>query len=271
VPTLTTKNNLQCLTERVMTVVQPKMDRNNKVIPITAGRQEPSLPARLVTASRVQTGIRITIAPRLLTWHVRDVTSVLGVHDPRSADAKRNHRSAAYEEDDNAVRYLIANNDRVRVLPDGVPEPEDAELVFARSEELQNGVAKWPLQRLVSIWNKLPQVKRIERFENRRVAVERIWRAIEQIREQFGVSRGRRGRPKSERINKTEIIIGMLRRPDGATLKSLMQATEWQAHSVRGFLSGKLVKQRALQVKSFRRDGDRVYALQDATANNADV
>ena len=40
-----------------------------------------------------------------------------------------------------------------------------------------------------------------------------------------------------------------------------MKVTGWQAHSVRGFISGYLVKKMGLRVKSFRRDGERVYAV----------
>jgi hypothetical protein len=40
-----------------------------------------------------------------------------------------------------------------------------------------------------------------------------------------------------------------------------MAATGWQAHSVRGFISGQLIKKLGLRVRSFRRDGERVYAI----------
>jgi hypothetical protein len=39
----------------------------------------------------------------------------------------------------------------------------------------------------------------------------------------------------------------------------MMAATQWQARSVRGFISGQLGKRMGLPVESFRRDGDRVY------------
>lgn len=41
---------------------------------------------------------------------------------------------------------------------------------------------------------------------------------------------------------KTDQILGFLRRPKGASLGELMQFTSWQAHSVRGFLSGTVKK-----------------------------
>jgi hypothetical protein len=65
-------------------------------------------------------------------------------------------------------------------------------------------------------------------------------------------------------LNKTELVLKMLRQPQGATLKALMRATKWQAHSVRGFLSAKVAKGLGLEVQSFRREGERVYALPPA-------
>jgi hypothetical protein len=243
-----------------MTVFGREMRDNSNVVPITAGRQTPR---SFVSARRIRSGIAITIGPGFPGNYPGDVPSLPRIADFTLAVANTNNRSAADLEEYDAVRYLITKDDRVRVLPDGVPEPEDAELVFSTAEELQAGVAEWPVRRLVTIWNKLPEVKAITRFENRRVAAERIWRAIERVRQQWGNSGAPRPREKAEpRHNKTELIMGMLQQPSGATLKSLMEATQWQAHSVRGFLSGKLSKERGLLVKSLRREGERVYALQ---------
>ncbi|MBI4459465.1 MAG: DUF3489 domain-containing protein [Acidobacteria bacterium] len=57
-------------------------------------------------------------------------------------------------------------------------------------------------------------------------------------------------------------MLELLRKPNGATLKDLMTATGWQAHSVRGFISGVIVKKMGLQVESKKRDdGERRYSL----------
>ena len=62
--------------------------------------------------------------------------------------------------------------------------------------------------------------------------------------------------------SKTATILDLLKRKDGATLKALMQATDWQAHSVRGFLSGTLRKKMGLDVASTKsEDGERSYSV----------
>jgi hypothetical protein len=62
--------------------------------------------------------------------------------------------------------------------------------------------------------------------------------------------------------SKTEKILSLLKRPGGASLKELMKATGWQAHSVRGFVSGTLGKKMSLTVVSIKsEDGERSYSL----------
>jgi Protein of unknown function (DUF3489) len=61
---------------------------------------------------------------------------------------------------------------------------------------------------------------------------------------------------------KTAKVLALLKRPSGATTKELMKATGWQAHSVRGFLSGTLGKKMGLVVESTKReDGERLYKI----------
>ncbi len=61
---------------------------------------------------------------------------------------------------------------------------------------------------------------------------------------------------------KTAAVLALIQRAKGATLAEIMEATSWQAHSVRGFISGTLGKKMGLKVESTKReDGVRVYSL----------
>ena len=42
-----------------------------------------------------------------------------------------------------------------------------------------------------------------------------------------------------ERVTKQERVLTLLSQPDGASIEEMMQATDWQHQSVRGFLAGR--------------------------------
>ena len=134
---------------------------------------------------------------------------------------------------------------------------------FASDEEFAQLVADWPLRRLAEVWNNLPDVRPVSRFENRQVGVQRIWRALQGEQPRAG----RSTRQRNARGTKTEVVLRMLRQPEGATLKALMKATHWQAHSVRGFLSRKVAGKLGLPLQSTKRDGQRVYVLPPETTS----
>jgi hypothetical protein len=151
--------------------------------------------------------------------------------------------------------------------------PEGA-VRFSSETELAECSASWPARRLIEIWNGLPGVTRVSKFTDRKTAVRRIWQALSQLQRTEtdrrvvapGVNlRKRAGNAKELQTHpastKRDQVIALLRRPEGATLKAIMLATDWQAHSVRGFVSGQLSKRMGLKVKSFKRDGERVYRI----------
>ena len=63
-------------------------------------------------------------------------------------------------------------------------------------------------------------------------------------------------------------IIAMLRAPDGATIAAMMTATEWQPHSVRGFLAGVVRKKLGLNLVAEQTDKGRVYRIRDGKASS---
>ncbi len=53
----------------------------------------------------------------------------------------------------------------------------------------------------------------------------------------------------------------MLQSPAGATISAMMKETDWQQHSVRGFLAGVVRKKLKLKLVSKRVDGNRIYRI----------
>jgi Protein of unknown function (DUF3489) len=63
--------------------------------------------------------------------------------------------------------------------------------------------------------------------------------------------------PRAE--SKGAQILDMIARAKGATLAEIMKATDWQAHSVRGFIST-VAKKRGVEIESAKNDaGERTY------------
>jgi len=148
---------------------------------------------------------------------------------------------------------------------------------FRSAKELARLAEKWPASRLVEIWNALPGQKPVHKFTSRKAAVTRIWKAIQSLAPDRGPQAPRvarkearpgqrasraRQRATAREGSKAAQIVALLRRPDGVTLKDLMAATQWQAHSVRGFISGALRKKMGLAVESTKgADGERSYSI----------
>ena len=62
--------------------------------------------------------------------------------------------------------------------------------------------------------------------------------------------------------NKSDAIRQLLERRGGASIGELSEVTGWQAHSVRGFLSGTLRKKLGLSLISTKDSGERRYRLE---------
>ena len=68
--------------------------------------------------------------------------------------------------------------------------------------------------------------------------------------------------PRIRENTKQAQIIAMLQRPEGATVAEMVEATSWQAHSVRGMISGSLKKKLGLPIAAEKVEGrGTVYKL----------
>ena len=81
--------------------------------------------------------------------------------------------------------------------------------------------------------------------------------------------------PAGHGHSKQALVIEMLKRPEGATIAQICEATSWQAHTVRGTFAGALKKKLGLTIVSEKIEGpagtpgagQRLYRIaQEATA-----
>ena len=63
-------------------------------------------------------------------------------------------------------------------------------------------------------------------------------------------------------------ILAMLRAPAGTSIAAIVTATDWQQHSVRGFLAGVVRKKLGLNLVSEQTAKGRVYRIKDGKASS---
>jgi hypothetical protein len=157
-------------------------------------------------------------------------------------------------------KFTIHSDNRIEVAVSGVrvASPRGA-ATFATERDL--AALALPMSRLVEIWNRLPGVKPVARFTDRKTAVRRIWGAIQGMTPPVtrGGHKARSDAPRA--ITKGAVVIAHMRAASGASLKAIMALTGWQAHTVRGCISAHLSKRLGLRVHSFKRDGERIYQI----------
>jgi hypothetical protein len=181
--------------------------------------------------------------------------------------------------------FAIDTDNNITAFPAAERLPESQEH-FASEKELAKLAANWPGDRLVQVWNgfagvtPFDELKPVKKFTDRKSAAARIWKAIQRL-DTAPAPQAPDVAPKAKRPSKAVTaadgaptvkgaregskkarVLELIRQPGGATLKEIMAATDWQAHSVRGFISGSLGKKMGLKIESVKReDGERAYTL----------
>ena len=154
--------------------------------------------------------------------------------------------------------YLIRESTVTVVAAAPTALAED-EILIGAAEEIE--ASSLTRAQMAAIWNGLPGKSHIARFPDRKAAARRLWAAFQELAPTPKVAATAVGpRPGSKQAK----VIDLLKRPEGATVAEVMDATGWQAHTVRGMFSGALKKQQRLMVVSAREDRGRVYRIADA-------
>jgi hypothetical protein len=146
---------------------------------------------------------------------------------------------------------------------------------FSTHNDFELTVEEYSLADLVRVWNSLAAtqsllgLKQVAKFTDRKTAVRRLWAAIQRLDAPDNHEPAESSSLPSKVLasnpepgSKAAIILDLLRRPEGATSQEIGSVVNWKRHSVRGFISGTLVKRMGLTIETGRRDcGDRVYRV----------
>jgi len=148
------------------------------------------------------------------------------------------------------MRTYIIGNDGIALCRETPAAVNDGEMVVSSKEELL--AAPLNGKRLLALWNALPGVEKRRRVGDRAALIEQLWSAIERLPEP---------RADAKRPSKQDLVIAMLRQPEGATVDEVASVTGWQRHTVRGVFSGSLKKKLGLTLASATEERGRVYRI----------
>jgi len=148
------------------------------------------------------------------------------------------------------MRIYIIGNDGITLCREAPATVSEGETAVASKEELHTA----PLsgKRLLTLWNALPGVEKRRKVGDREALIDELWSAIEALPDPEPETDARRPSKQDE-------VIAMLRRPEGATIEEVANATGWQRHTVRGVFSGTLKKKLGLTIASAKEERGRVY------------
>jgi Protein of unknown function (DUF3489) len=150
------------------------------------------------------------------------------------------------------MRIYIIGNDGVALCRGAPATISDGEIVVASKEELQ--AAPLNGKRLLALWNALPGVEKRRKLGDREALIEQLWAAIERLPDP-------EPRADPKRLSKQDVVIAMLRQPEGATVDEVASVTGWQRHTVRGVFSVTLKKKLGLTLASAKEERGRVYRI----------
>jgi hypothetical protein len=155
------------------------------------------------------------------------------------------------------MRSYLIGNDRITVCGEATAEVNEGEIVVASKEELH--AAAISRKRLLALWNALPNVEKRRKVGVRETMINELWAAIEVLPDP---------EPHSDlkRPSKQDVVIAMLRLPEGATVDEVAKVTGWQRHTVRGLFSGTLKKKLGLTLASAQEERGRVYRIVEGSA-----
>src|ERR1700724_1614385 len=150
------------------------------------------------------------------------------------------------------MRVYIISNDGITLCHKAPAADNDGDIAVASNEELR--AAPLSAKRLLALWNALPDVEKRKKVGDRNALIDQLWSALEALPDP-------ETQPDPKPPSKQEVVIAMLRLPEGATVDEVASVTGWQRHTVRGVFSGTLKKKLGLTLVSAQEERGRVYRI----------
>jgi Protein of unknown function (DUF3489) len=150
------------------------------------------------------------------------------------------------------MRIYIIGSDGITLCRKVPGTLNDGEIAVASNEELH--AAPLSAKRLLALWNALPGIEKRKKLGDRDALIDQLWSAIELLPVP-------EPQPDPKRPSKQDVVIAMLRQPEGATVDEVASVTGWQRHTVRGVFSGTLKKKLGLTLASAEEERGRVYRI----------
>src|SRR6266446_5387806 len=167
-----------------------------------------------------------------------------------SVGSRRNRRRV--KQGHPLMRIYIIGSDGITLGRKAPTTLNDGEIAVASNEELH--AAPLSAKRLLALWNALPGVEKRKKVGDRDALIDQLWSAIELLPVP-------EPEPGPKRPSKQDVVIAMLRQPEGATVDEVASVTGWQRHTVRGVFSGTLKKKLGLILASANEERGRVYRI----------
>src|ERR1700748_3951495 len=116
------------------------------------------------------------------------------------------------------MRIYIIANDGITLCPEMPAAMTEGEVAVASNEELH--AAPLSGKRLLALWNALPSVEKRAKVGDRDALINQLWSAIEALPDP-------EPQPDPKRPYKQDVVIAMLRLPEGATVDEVARLTRW--------------------------------------------
>src|ERR1700760_3218168 len=129
------------------------------------------------------------------------------------------------------MRVYSIGNDGITLCRTSPATVNDGEITVTSKEELQ--AAPLSAKRLLALWNALPGVEKRKKVGDRDALIDQLWSAIEALPDP-------EPQPDPKPPSKQDVVIAMLRLPEGATVDEVASVTGWQRHTVSRRLLGNL-------------------------------